>query len=165
MGWRGQRPVRYEELVPHYAAANAFMQVDFYNYGSDLEICLQLPNPGFDPDRLNFHFSKWAPQPDFFKLKRRILERKIPVLYNAHLIGIQFEGKLIRAVEVANFVGQASEISVDKLILATGGIEACRTLLLAAEKAPGTGNIPSKVARASIHGPSNYRSWIYIGKK
>lgn len=149
-------PLRYSELAPHYAHANAFMRVDPWNYSSDLESRLHLPNPGFNPELIDFHFSKWAPQPNFFKLQRRILEEKVTVLYNAHLVRIhQFDDQRVRAVEIEGFMGRKTTIGADTILLATGGIEACRTLLLAERQAPGRmGNHSGWLGRAFMDHPT-----------
>lgn len=148
-------PIRYADLEPHYAQANAFMRIDSWNYRSDLETRLRLPNPGFDQKLVDFHFSKWAPQPNFFKLQRRVLEQDVTVLYNAHLVRIhQNDDRRVRAVEVVSFNGRRTMIEADTFLLATGGIEACRTLLLAERQAPGMmGNHSGWLGRAYMDHP------------
>lgn len=135
-------PVGFEELAPHYAKANEFMGVDSWNYRDDIEKRLRIsprPGAGFDRRKIDLHFSKWAPQPNFLKAGRRRLERDVTVLYNAHLVRLNRRAKdgAVASVELAGFNGRRLTLEADVVLLATGAIEACRTLLLAERESPG----------------------------
>jgi choline dehydrogenase-like flavoprotein len=153
VGW----PIGYEELEPHYARANAFMGIDPWNYRGDLERKLRLPNPGFDPAKVDFHFSKWAPEPNFFKLKRRLLEQDVTVLYNAQLTRLLWDGPRVRAVELTGFDGRTATLPAGTVLLATGAIEANRILLLAEHDTPGRGgNQSGWLGKAYMDHPTLY---------
>ena len=133
-GW----PIPFDELARHYAAANAFMGVDQWNYDTDLFSRVRRPDPGFDTGYLRYHFSKWAPKPDFFRLYRHRLQRDVTVLYNAHLVRIDLsESGRASVIEVANFAGRTAAVPVNMLVLAAGGIETNRILLLNDHQMPG----------------------------
>jgi choline dehydrogenase-like flavoprotein len=133
-GW----PISYETLQPYYAAANRFMGVDEQDYDSDILALLGRQAPGFDAALLHYHFSKWARQPNFYKLHRRALQRDAVVLYNAHLLRIDLDGRgRVGRIEVGNFAGGRRTITVATLVLATGGVETNRILLLNDHQVPG----------------------------
>lgn len=126
-GW----PISYDTLQPYYAAANRFMGVDELNYDSDIFGLLNRQDPGFDPRVLHYHYSKWARQPNFLKRHRSALQREVTVLYNAHLLRIDLaENGRVGAIEVGDFHGRRQTVPVATLVLACGGIETNRILLL-----------------------------------
>lgn len=125
-GW----PVSYSEVSKYYKEANAFMGIDTMNYDSEICRLLNHKKPGFDPTEISYHFSKWAPQPDFRKMYDERLKSDVTVLYNAVLTGIKVSNGKVESVVVQNYNSSASDIKVSSLILATGTIEAVRTLLL-----------------------------------
>ena len=116
-GW----PISYQTLHPYYAAANRFMGVDEYNYDSDILDLFDRPDPGFDRLLLRYHYSKWAKQPNFFKLHRTALQRDVTLLYNAHLLRIDLaENNRVRTIEVGDFRNRRRTLPVNVLALATG---------------------------------------------
>jgi choline dehydrogenase-like flavoprotein len=126
-GW----PITYDTLSPYFSPVNRFMGVDDRNYDSDILELFNREKPGFDPALVDYHYCKWNWQPDFFKLARRSLKREATVLYNAHLLRIDLgEGGQVAQVEVGDFRGRRRSIPARDLVLATGGIEANRILLL-----------------------------------
>jgi choline dehydrogenase-like flavoprotein len=145
-GW----PLAYEELAPHYAAANAFMRIDPWNYDTDLFRRLRRPEPGFAAGALQYHFSKWAPQPNFLKLERAALGRTVTVLYNAQVTRIDRDesGRASRLV-ITNFAGASATLDLVQLILAAGGIETTRLLLQNSHQSPG--------------GIGNHSGWLGCG--
>lgn len=125
-GW----PIRHADLREYYDAANEFMGVDNLDYKLSLAQLLGAEIPAFNPDVVDYHFSKWARVPNFFKLYRREIEDKIAVVYNANLVSAEFsESERVEQVEVGNFVGSSWKLPVRTLILAAGGIETNRILL------------------------------------
>jgi len=126
-GW----PIAFDTLQPYYDIANRFMGVDERNYDSDMLGLLDRRDPGFDPALLHYHYSKWARQPNFYKLHRQVLERDVTVLYNAHLLRIDLapNGR-VQTIEIGDFRGRRRTMPVKILVLACGGVEANRILLL-----------------------------------
>jgi choline dehydrogenase-like flavoprotein len=126
-GW----PINYDTLHAHFGAANRFMGIDERNYSSDILSLFGQEHPGFDPALVDYHYCKWATQPNFFKLHKRTLEREVTVLYNAHLLRIDLgEAGRVAQVEIGDFRGRRRAVPVKDLVLATGGIETSRILLL-----------------------------------
>jgi choline dehydrogenase-like flavoprotein len=78
-GW----PLPIEEVQPYYNEANRFMGVDEVDYEDDVFAMLGMKKQPFKKDELWYHFSKWAPEPNFKKLYYNTLERTVTVLYNA----------------------------------------------------------------------------------
>lgn len=126
-GW----PILLEDIKDYYPGANTFMGVDLMNYDSDVFRHLNMKKPEFNDYLISCHFSKWAPEPNFRKLYDDQLSSNIDVLYNAVLTGIeQDDTKTITGITLQNYQQVAFNIPVKSLILATGTIEAVRTLLL-----------------------------------
>ena len=124
-GW----PISFEDLSAYYPRANAFMQIDALDYHEDIFKMFGLERPSFNA-AIDFHFSKWAPEPDFTKVYARTLERDLQVVYNAMLTGLIPDGNgRITGVEVSNHAGRRQSLKVNQLLLATGGIESNRILL------------------------------------
>lgn len=125
-GW----PLHYEEVSRYYNDANEFMGIDTMDYSKDIFRHLNHRQPGFDENTISYHFSKWAPQPDFRKLYDEQLKSGVTVLYNAVLTGINTTDGKTTAIVIQNYQQGKYTVGVNKLVLATGTIEAVRTLLL-----------------------------------
>ena len=125
-GW----PLTYFDLHHYYKQANEFMRIDSIDYYYDVLKLLGMQNPRFDNQLLNYHFSKWAPEPDFKKLYKSQLEQSVTILYNAVLkkIVVDVQGNA-EMVEVTNFKDDVYVFKTPKLVLAAGGIETNRILL------------------------------------
>ena len=124
-GW----PIRFEDISRYYTAATAFMKIDGLDYDADIFRMFGIQKPAFE-SAIDFHFSKWAPEPDFTKVYARSLQQAFPILYNAMLTSLIPDGNgRIIAVEVSNHSGNRYRIDAGQLLLATGGIEANRILL------------------------------------
>ncbi|MEI6946647.1 GMC family oxidoreductase [Paraflavisolibacter sp. H34] len=125
-GW----PIRYADLKEFYDQANAFMKIDQMDFCDDIFNLLKMNRPDLDGTRLLQHFSKWAPEPNFRKICEKELRENVALLYNANLTRITFldGGEQIR-LRIHNYEGKSLELTVPKLILATGGIETNRILL------------------------------------
>jgi len=126
-GW----PIPYEDIERYYLPANRFMNIDGLDYEGDVLKLLGMSRPEFDAKKVWYHFSKWAPEPNFRKLYTRQLSEGVTVLYNAVLSRIDCDGSTgrVRRVQLRNFEGAAVDLGVKTLILATGGIETNRILL------------------------------------
>jgi len=126
-GW----PLTYREIEPYYAAANTFMGIDSWNYHSDLYPRLGFEPPAVDPLVLDFHCSKWAREPNFRKRHEAALKARVTVLFNAHLTRIDLgaDGR-VAALAIADFSGRTSRMAIGQVIIAAGGIETNRILLL-----------------------------------
>lgn len=125
-GW----PIPYEAVERHYAAANDFMKIDGLDYREEAFKLCSISDPGFDKELIDFHFSKWAPEPDFTKVHGGELERTVTVLYNALLTSIHTDGNgRVTDIRVGNYSGGSMELRIHRLVIAAGGIETVRILL------------------------------------
>ncbi|MCP9825033.1 GMC oxidoreductase [Synechococcus sp. EJ6-Ellesmere] len=130
----GDWPIKYEDLQEHYIIANQFMGVDTYNYDSDITQLTGVQDPGFNNVNIWFHFSKWAPEPNFWKLKHQGLPETCFILYHAHCTRLIWRDKhSIDGIEIASLSGKRLTVYSKAVFLATGGIESTRMLLLSAE--------------------------------
>ena len=127
-GW----PFGITELSTHYVEANRFMKIDTLNYRSDIFKLIKIDTSKLNFRSLDYHVSKWARQPNFYKLHKKKLQKNVDVYYNSQLVKMLFatDNKKIIAVEVANFIDKKFTIPVNKLIIAAGGLETNRILLL-----------------------------------
>jgi choline dehydrogenase-like flavoprotein len=124
-GW----PIHFEDIGPYYLDANRFMNVDTLDYRADMFSRFGNHMPDLDP-YIDFHFSKWAPQPDFRKLYGPELERSVAVLFNAMTTRLDTdENGRVTSVEVSNYSGRKGRIRTNNLFIAAGGIETVRILL------------------------------------
>ncbi len=129
-GW----PIRRRDLVPHYQAANRAMGVDALDYDEEAFRLLRYAPPGFAPEVVRTHVSKWAPEPNFRKVFAREVEASFDVLYNCQVLGLDFSEGAVEGVRVSSFEGRRAHFSVPLLVLACGGLETVRTLLIAADQ-------------------------------
>jgi len=125
-GW----PVSFSELEPYYPIANDFMKIDSLDYKGDIFRKIRLEDPGFNKSIINYHVAKWAKEPNFRKLYDGILQKEIPVLYNAQFekANLGHHGEVV-SIDVVNFNKEKFTLPVKNVILATGGIETNRILL------------------------------------
>jgi len=125
-GW----PISFSDLEPFYREAERYMGLSTNGYyGEDLTK-LKL-KPPFTSETLDYHVSKWAPEPNMFKKHQKELEKNVTVLYNAHCLEtIQTGDGQCDGVRLVNFNGLQCIIPVTQLIIATGGVESVRFLLL-----------------------------------
>ena len=126
-GW----PLASGDLDGHYRAANRAMGIGEEDYREGAFQRLSYVPPPFDADLVDLHVSKWAPEPNFRKVFARQIESSFDVLYNAHVTRLGFQGRGVDHVEVHNFSGRRVVVRTPTLVLACGGLETVRTLLLA----------------------------------
>jgi choline dehydrogenase-like flavoprotein len=150
-GW----PISRRDLEPYYREVASFMGLDDCNFDSDLFARLGMADPRFDPSVLAYHYSKWAPQPNFHTLQASQLQKHIPVLYNAHVVGIDVaESGRVQRLTVSNFHRQQLQVFPARVILAAGGLETNRILLLNDhQQAGGLGNHSGWLGKAFMEHP------------
>jgi choline dehydrogenase-like flavoprotein len=137
-GW----PITYNDLHDYYTKANEFMKIDTKDYEDDILNLFGIKKPPFKDELLKYHFSKWAPQPNFKQLYWEQLKTSVTVVYNAVLTRINFDAAAgIESIEVSNFKQKVYVIKAHRLIIAAGGIETNRILLSNRHQTPsGIGN-------------------------
>jgi choline dehydrogenase-like flavoprotein len=119
-------PFGLQELERHYRAANQAMGVDPRPYGEETLRMLGMKVPAFDPAKVWFHSSKWAPEPNFRRIFRREIDRGFTVLYNAQFVGAEIRDGWVTAVEVSNFGAEVRRLACTRLVVAAGGLETNR---------------------------------------
>lgn len=145
-GW----PIAYDELLPFYQRANQFLGVDTRDYYDETAAILSLERPLLDPASIEYHFSKWAPQPDLRQTYRKVLERatNIHVILHANVVELVVNGPRVTTVHIRSFSGHSDSIEAENFILATGGLEVPRLLLASRRHMPtGLGNEHDQVGR------------------
>lgn len=126
-GW----PINYLDLVPFYNEANRFMNIDDLDYDFDIFTLLRLHKTSFDDKLINYHFSKWAPEPDLSRLYKVLLRQHIPVLFNANVVAVDIdENGKADSISIKNLNCDTFNLKVKQLLIATGAIEASRLLLM-----------------------------------
>lgn len=129
-GW----PIAYRDLEPHYKAANRAIGVDEADYRDDAFRLLSYVPPLFNQDSVDLHVSKWTPDPNFRRVFSKSINTSFDVVYNAQVTNLRFEGNAVEGIEVSNFEGHSSTAPTPTLVLACGGLETVRTLLLASDR-------------------------------
>ncbi len=127
-GW----PIQFDDLKEHYDAANEFMKIDTLNYGEDIFRKFRLNKDYLGTDKIAYHFSKWAPTPNFYTLYKQELNDNVDLYYNCHLLKIiadEDNGRVAK-IEVTNFKKELQQIEVSGLVIAAGALETNRLLLL-----------------------------------
>jgi choline dehydrogenase-like flavoprotein len=143
-GW----PIGLDDLGKYYPEANKFMYVDELNYDSDIFELLRMDRLPFDVHKINYHFSKWSPKPNFQNNFKKNINETITLIYNALVTKIHTNADgLATSLAVKNSKNTEFSIPVKKLILTAGAIETTRLLL---------------VSRNEIHsmGIGNHSGWL-----
>ena len=126
-GW----PIAFDEVSKYYTEANTFMNIDDWGYDAAMLEKINLKDQFKGQDELDYHVSKWANEPNFFKLYKKELEEKTDIYYNALLQQISFDNeRRASSVYVSNFSGKEFLLKTNKLIICAGGIETVRLMLL-----------------------------------
>jgi len=128
-GW----PISFEEVSRYYPRACRFLSVDERNFDTELFSYLGAQPPGFDVQRVWYHFSKWSPHPDLRKQYLGALQnsRNCTLLLHANVTNIvlEFDFGRVRQIEVQTLDGRKATISAKAFVLCVGGIESARLLL------------------------------------
>ncbi|TQI71940.1 choline dehydrogenase-like flavoprotein [Gramella sp. Hel_I_59] len=129
-GW----PINFDSLKEYYKDANRFMGVDVMDYEGQIFSKLNIKRPNIDKNKLNYHASKWANEPNFRKKYKNQLENEVDVIYNAQVTEIIANKNKVEGIILGNFKGESMEAPIKKLVLATGAIEATRMMLHLSKK-------------------------------
>ena len=123
-------PLEMDVLDKHYADAERYLGVTTDGYYQQKLARLKL-SPPFSSADLDYHVSKWAPQPNMFERHGTKLQEKTTVLFNAHCVGVtKSDAGKCTSVTVRNFKGTEIAIELNKLVIANGGLESARFLML-----------------------------------
>jgi aryl-alcohol dehydrogenase-like predicted oxidoreductase/choline dehydrogenase-like flavoprotein len=128
-GW----PFPKKELLPFYKRALEFEGLRLTERddakvwaGLGLSICDLGPE-------FKMEYSRWCPERDFGILQRRMLREstRLRVLLHANVTGfvLNDSSTAIEALKVRGYAGAESQVSADRYVICTGGIETVRLLL------------------------------------
>ena len=123
-GW----PIDFDSLRPYYRQAERYMGIREHGYYGPALRDLGL-TPPFSSASLDYHISKWAPEPNMFKRHRKRLLKSAFVLFNAHTTHIESDGSRCLSLTVENFNGLRCRLHVQNLIIAAGAAETTRLLM------------------------------------
>ncbi|TFZ00001.1 FAD-dependent oxidoreductase [Ramlibacter rhizophilus] len=172
-GW----PIGYEDLLPHYVAANALAEAGRYAYDAREAFPDSPPLiAGFASEVVRSTGLERFSCPTNFGLRyqrRLALARNVRVLQGAVCTGIRLapEGGSVRTLDVATLGGPRLQVSARATVLALGGLETPRLMLASNDVVPqGVGNehdvvgryymchIAGNVGNLEVHGrPSDVR--------
>ncbi len=154
-GW----PISYEDLEPYYSSARSYCHIDSHDFsdGSFLGPLARSPIP-FDADRLVNQI--FARSPILFgQAYRSELDeaRNIQVLLHANLLELvpSPDGRAVLHARIGALGGRTGDVRARHYVLASGGIENARLLLLSNSVVPqGLGNQRDLVGRFFMDHPS-----------
>jgi choline dehydrogenase-like flavoprotein len=154
-GW----PLDYRELEPHYRRARSFLHIDEHEFSED-SFLTPPPRrpPAFDPRTLRNQL--YASSPIVLgDAYRREFERapNVQVLLHANLLELEAGpgADVVRRARIASIDGRVGAVHARHYVLACGGIENARLLLLSnSVAAAGLGNDRDLVGRYFMDHPS-----------
>jgi choline dehydrogenase-like flavoprotein len=152
-GW----PISYRDLSSYYDRANRFLGVDTLDYRDETAAALRLERPQFPQKLVEYHFSKWAPQPDLRKKysAQLVQSRNVKVILHANLTEIYVDGERVTSARYRSLTGREGSIVAAEFVLATGGIEVPRILLASCRQvSAGLGNEHDQVGRCLQEHPA-----------
>jgi len=153
-GW----PINKAELVPYYKRARPVCSIEPHINTQDLYRQAGLKLPPFDQNKLQIHLRQFRVKSHvkfpvrFGQAYRDELEKSstVKVFLHANVTNIVANeaGRLIESVECRSLTGRTGRVRARQFILACGGIENPRLLLLSNRHAPaGLGNQHDLVGR------------------
>lgn len=155
-GW----PFGIEELLPYYEPASRIVEIAPGRF-EDMAYWQQhtgesLPEPV--TGRMQMRFVHFSPPTHFGSRYREDLDQaqNIQVLLNANAVNIAAaeEGRAVTGLEVRTLTGRAHTVRARHYVVATGGLENPRTLLLSNDVVPaGLGNQNDLVGRFFMEHP------------
>lgn len=163
-GW----PLSYDDLEPYYDRARSYCRLDSHNFteGSFLGPLARSPLP-FDADKLVNQI--FARSPILFgQAYRSELEEapNIQVLLHANLLELEAspDGASVSQARIGALDGRGGRVRARHYVLASGGIENARLLLLSNGVAPrGLGNDRDLVGRFFMDHPSGKLGTVTTG--
>jgi choline dehydrogenase-like flavoprotein len=119
----------------------------------------------FATDRIVDGISQFSPPVQFGRTYRATLEQSevVTVYLYANVVEIETDGggRAVRGVKVATLTGGTASVSAKIFVLATGGIENARLLLVSNKTWPaGLGNEYDLVGRFFMDHPRVYSGWV-----
>lgn len=165
MGRTGSAINALQELLPYYARAAEFLEIDNLNFDTDLFAYLRTRPRDFNEQRVSYHFSKWSPHPNVREHYPATLaksDRCTPLLHaNVVRIALNQEFNKVDRIEVRTLQDQHASIRARVFALCVGGIETARLLLSNdQQQLSGIGNQNDLVGRFFQDHPSAIVGWL-----
>ena len=162
-GW----PITKEDLFPFYKRAHVFCQLGPYDYSTKPWETENDPRVLTDDDRITSLMFKFGPRSIYYEDYRVQLEKSsnITTYLNANVVELESDEttQTIKRVHVACLSGNRFTVSAKKFILATGGLENARLLLLSNRVQPnGMGNQYDVVGRYFMDHPIIYPGHLVL---
>jgi choline dehydrogenase-like flavoprotein len=147
-GW----PITSDDLQPYYQAAAQICEIGAPQFDDSLWAELGITPPKFNPNRIRTQFWRRSRPTNFGVQYRDELQRSsnLSVLLNCNLIELQpaSENRQIQSLKIASFTGRRGLVKARFYVLAAGGIENARLLLVSRANHPnGLGNSTGYVGR------------------
>lgn len=147
-GW----PINREILDPYYQRAQPLFQLGPFEYSQDLWTGLDIQELPFDSQRIITRFFQEGTPTNFAETHGPIVEaaENIDVLLHANVLNIDAneDGASVSRINIGTLEGKRGSISAKFFVLACGGIENARTLLLSDDvQSAGLGNENDLVGR------------------
>jgi choline dehydrogenase-like flavoprotein len=162
-GW----PFGYEELRPHYERAREFCRIEAHEFDPDSFLTPPAHPPlAFDPTLLVNRVFAFSPTL-FGPAYRSEFEQAPNIRVLLHANVLEFEsspcGTLVRRARIATLDGRRGTVTASHYVLACGGIENARLLLLSDSTVPaGLGNRHDLVGRYFMDHPSGRIGALHV---
>jgi choline dehydrogenase-like flavoprotein len=129
-GWNG---LTKEQLDSYYQRGASFLFTDTLNFDSDLLTILKRQPVKFQPENLQYHFSKWSPHPNLREKYLPLIResKNVTLLFHANVVHFDLNQSLdqITSITIKNLSQKTAHIKAKYFILCCGGIETARILL------------------------------------
>jgi len=162
-GW----PLKYPDLLPYYKRAQKLFEIEEFAYTADYwtEKYDSKSSILFKPDRLRHKVYQLSPPTRFGKTYRKeiVNAANITVVTNANATELRTtaNGKAISSLEIRTLNGISLKAKSSNYVLACGGIENARLLLLSDQHYPdGLGNENDLVGRFFMEHPRTIASTV-----
>ncbi len=154
-GW----PLSYEELKPYYRKAQKILEMGPYDYSSKFwEEVIAAKILPLNPNKFSSNVRQYSPPTRFGKKYRKEIvdSKNINLMLNANAIELVTNKScnIVTSVRVSSLSGNEFNINVKKVIIASGGLENPRILLLSNKvNQAGLGNDYDQVGRNFLEHP------------
>lgn len=164
-GW----PITRTDLDPFYERANQILEIGPYVYGERFWQDRQVHPLEFNRDLLQMDYWRFSPPTRFGAAYRRELEKSdsVKVLLYANVTNIQANStaSAVDHVEVRSLTGSSGQVAAKIFVLACGGVENPRLLLLSnGVEAQGLGNGHLLVGRFFMDHPEIEAATVVSGQ-
>jgi choline dehydrogenase-like flavoprotein len=123
-------PLSADDLKMHYDRVNSWMNVDGYDYRQEVFEKANYKPLEFNKRKVDCHFSKWAPKPNFNDIIRKKETNQCFVFYNATVARLSLEENHIVGLTLKNGNKVQDFLLACPVVLANHTIESVRLLLI-----------------------------------